>query len=247
MTMVEHLTELRSRLMKSIAAVVAGAIVVWFLWHPILDELKDVLCVAVESLDGDQECKLIITDPLQGFSTRLTVAGYGGIALAMPVLLWQLWRFIVPGLYPRERRLAIPFVASGVILFFAGAGVAYWSLPRALIFLFEIGGAIDPLLTPDRYINLVVKMIMAFGIAFEFPIVLIFLQLAGMVTPQKLSSVRRYAIVLIVVFAAVITPTGDPYTLSFLSVPLYIFFEVSILIGRLANRRRLRRESSLTR
>jgi sec-independent protein translocase protein TatC len=242
MTLIEHLNELRARLIKSAVAVALGAVVVWFLYPAILDELKVLLCGAIDELGGEQECRLVINDPLQGFSTRLTISGYGGLALAMPVVLWQLWRFIVPGLYRSERRLAIAFVFSGVVLFFAGAWVAYWSLPRALVFLFEIGGDVDPLLTPGSYIGLVVKMIIAFGIGFEFPIVLVFLQLAGVVSPDKLASMRRFAILFIVVFAAVITPTGDPFTLGVLSVPLYVFYEISILIGRLARRRRRRRE-----
>lgn len=234
MTLVEHLEELRGRLLKSILAILAGAVVAWILYPQIYDFLVEPLCEVVP----DDECRLVITDPVQGLSTRLRVAGYGGVALAMPVLLWQVWRFVTPGLYARERRLAIPFVASALTLFALGAGLAYWTLPRALEFLIEIGGDLEPFFTPDKYIQLITYMMLAFGVGFEIPILLVFLQMAGLVSNQTLRSWRRYAIVVIVVVVAVITPSGDPISLAVLSVPMYLFYEAAILIGRILDRRR---------
>ena len=235
MSLVEHLTELRGRLIKMVLAVAAGAVVVWTFYTPVLEFLKAPL------EEADPQARLILTDPLQGLATRFRVAGYGGIALATPVLLWQLWQFITPGLYPKERRYAVPFVLSGVVLFVLGAGLAYWTLPRALEFLIAIGGGdadLDALFTPDKYIQLITYMMLAFGFGFEFPIVLVFLQLAGIVSYQRLASLRRYTIVGIVVLVAVITPSGDPISLMVLSVPMYLFYEISILIGRFITRRR---------
>src|SRR4051794_14128705 len=127
MTLMEHLRELRSRIIKCLLAILVGAIVMWFFYNPafrwLADQLKRTCAV-------DQQCEIIQTNPLQGFSTRMTFAGYGGLALAMPVILWQLWRFIMPGLYPRERRLAWPFTISAVLLFVAGATVSLWTLPK---------------------------------------------------------------------------------------------------------------------
>ena len=234
MTLVEHLEELRGRLLKSILAILAGAVVAWILYPQIYDFLVEPRCEVVP----DDECRLVITDPVQGLSTRLRVAGYGGVALAMPVLLWQVWRFVTPGLYARERRLAIPFVASALTLFALGAGLAYWTLPRALEFLIEIGGDLEPFFTPDKYIQLITYMMLAFGVGFEIPILLVFLQMAGLVSNQTLRSWRRYAIVVIVVVVAVITPSGDPISLAVLSVPMYLFYEAAILIGRILDRRR---------
>jgi sec-independent protein translocase protein TatC len=241
MSLVEHLTELRSRLIKMVLAVAAGALIVWILWEPIFDFLLEPLVKACDEAGDQVECRIITTDPLQGLSTRLKVAGYGGIALATPVILWQIWRFITPGLYPREKRLAVPFVASGVVLFTLGAALAYWTTPKALDFLIDIAGEdLDAFYTPDKYIRLIVYMMLAFGIGFEFPILLVFLQLAGVLTYQRLASWRRYAAVGIVVVVAVITPSGDPISLAALSVPMYLFYEISILIGRLIARRRAR-------
>ena len=234
MSLMEHLEELRGRLMKSIAAILAGAVVAWILYPQILDVLTRPLC----DILPDDECRLVITDPVQGLSTRMRVAGYGGVALAMPVILWQLWRFVTPGLYAKERRLAIPFVGSALFLFFLGAGLAYWTLPRALEFLITIGGDLEPFFTPDKYNQLVTNMMLAFGIGFEFPILLIFLQMAGILSNETLRSWRRYAIVGIVVMVAVLPPSGDPFSLAALSIPLYVFYEMSILVGRIIVRRR---------
>ena len=238
MTIVEHLEELRRRLFRIVIAVVVCAVVAWILYDPILELLKNPFCDSV----GEDRCRLIITDPLQGLSTRLTIAGYGGVALAMPVIMWQVWRFITPGLYDRERRWAIPFVASTVLLFCLGAGLAYWTLPRALDFLVSIGGDVEPLFTPDRYVTLIAYMMLAFGAGFQFPIVLIFLQAVGIVSTDRLRSWRRYALVGIVILVAVITPSGDPISLAALSVPMYLFYELSILVGRFIARRRARRD-----
>jgi sec-independent protein translocase protein TatC len=127
-----------------------------------------------------------------------------------------------------------------VTLFILGAGLAYWTLPRALAFLISIGGEdIEAFYTPDKYIQLIVYMMLAFGAGFEFPIVLVFLQLVGVLSYQRLISWRRYAIIAIVVLVAVITPSGDPISLAALSVPMYLFYELSILIGWLVTRRRV--------
>lgn len=250
MSLVDHLTELRSRLMKCALALAVGAVVCWFLYPQIVEFLTEPyqsVCdhsLAQDPDDPDESCRLLVTDPLEPFTVRLTVAGYGGLALAMPVLLWQLWRFVSPGLYDRERRYGATFVITGVILFFLGAGLAYWSLPRALEFLDDIGGEnLVSFFSPDRYLKFVVKMMAAFGLGFQFPIVLVFLQLAGLIDNMTLRRGRQYALVGIVVLTAVITPSGDPFTLMVLAVPMYVFYEVAILIGRLRNRRLRRAEA----
>jgi len=236
MTLVEHLAELRSRLFKVIIAVVVGGVVCWAFYNQILEFLLQPYC---EIAGGD--CSLYVTDPLEGFAVRLKVAGYGGIALAMPVILWQLWRFITPGLYKHEKRMAVPFVVSAVILFTLGATLAYLTLPKALGFLRDIGGSeLTEIYSPAKYITLILYMMLAFGVGFEFPIVLIFAQMAGLVTPEQLASARRWAIVIIFVAVAVLTPSGDPYSQILLSVPMMAFYEASIVVGRLLRRRKNR-------
>jgi sec-independent protein translocase protein TatC len=234
MTLVEHLGELRSRLIKSVLAVGAGGVVAFVLYPQILDLLIDPYC---KILPPGRTCSLVVTDPLAGFRVRMQIAGYGGLVFAFPVVAWQLWRFITPGLHPQEKRYAIPFVAASVLLFLLGAGLALWTFPRALEFLVSVGGTqLEALYTPDKYLSLITFMMLAFGIGFEFPIVLVFLQLAGVLSTARLRSWRRPAIVLIVVLVAVITPSGDPFTLFALAGPMYIFYEASILIGRFIRR-----------
>ena len=253
MTLVEHLTELRRRLIWSFVAIAVGAVVCWMAYDWIIDFLLEPYC---RSLPEDQRaetdvfgagCKLYVRDPLEPFSVRLTVAGYGGLALAMPGVLWQLWRFIAPALYAHEKKYAIPFVFGGVALFALGASLAYWSIPRALKFLADLGGEeLISLFSPQQYLGFVIKMIVAFGIGFQFPIVLIFLQIIGILDNRVLRKNRSYALVGIVVMVAVITPSGDPFTLLVLSVPMYLFYELAILYGVLRNRRLRKREAGST-
>jgi sec-independent protein translocase protein TatC len=237
MSMLEHLYELRDRIIKALVAVAVGAVVAWFLYPQIFELLLDPYC----RLQGSsvESCELLQTEPLEGFSTRLKITGYAGIALAMPVILWQVWRFVTPGLYAHEKKWAYPFVFSAMVLFLLGAGLAYYSLTPALEFLVDVGGeGLEQNFRPAPYFQLITYMMLAFGVGFEFPIVLIFLQLAGIVEPKSLRSVRRYAVVGILALVAVITPSGDPYTLGILSIPMYLFYEISIVIGHLLTRNR---------
>jgi sec-independent protein translocase protein TatC len=246
MTFTEHLAELRERLIKSLLAIAAGAVIVFLFYDPILTFLGgpyEEFC-----RETPQQCRLgsdfIITGPLDGFAIRIKVAGWGGLALALPVVLWQLWRFITPGLHPREKRYAVPFILSSVALFFLGAFIAYWTLPKALDFLISFSGtSVSSAFTPNSYISFIVVMMAAFGISFLFPVLLVFLEIAGVLTPRQLSAFRRYAIVIVAIFAAVITPSGDPYSMLALAGPMALFYEIAILIGRLILRSRAKAEA----
>ena len=253
MTLMEHLAELRNRLIKSVLAVAVGGVACWILYPFILDLLLEPYCKTFPVEDridsklfgADGGCNLFVSSPLEPFNVRITVAGYGGFALAMPVLMWQGWRFVAPGLYRHEKRYAVPFVSAGVVLFFTGVALAYWSLPRALDFLVSIGGPdLVSLFSPKQYLSFVVKMMVAFGIAFQFPIVLIGLQATGVVENRTLRKIRSYAVVGIVILVAVITPSGDPFTLMALSIPMYAFYEIAILWGVLTRRRQRKREAA---
>jgi sec-independent protein translocase protein TatC len=156
----------------------------------------------------------------------------------MPVILWQLWRFVTPGLYAHEKRYAIPFLVTAMLLFVLGGGLAYYTMPRALEFLNSIGG--DNLVAayqPGKYFQLIIYMMLAFGVGFEFPILLIFLQMAGIVTWRQLLGATRYAVVGISILVAVITPSGDPISMLMLTVPMVTFYMVAIGIGWLRDRR----------
>lgn len=233
MPVLEHLAELRRRVFVSILAVTFGAVIVFFFSNQIIEFL---VTYYKDATNGDRKA-LVFTGPADAFLTRLKVATYGGIVLALPVWLYELWRFITPGLNPKEKKYAIPFVLSAIVLFILGAAVAFLTLEPALTFLIHVGGsAQQPLFTADRYLTLVSLMIVAFGVSFEFPVILVFLLLAHVITTAQLRHARRWAIVLIVLFAAVITPSQDPYSLFFMAAPMYIFYEASIVIGRILKR-----------
>lgn len=233
MTLVEHLTELRHRLVVSSAAIAVGVVLGFAFYNRITGFLVHYYRDAV----NDPTKKLIVTDPAQGFVTRFKVATYAGLYLASPVWLYQVWRFITPGLSKREKRYAVPFVVSSLLLFMLGACVAILTLPQALKFLVNISGKdVEPFFTPAGYLGLVVIMIVAFGICFEFPVVLVALQLAGVLTSKALLRQWRIAIVVIVVIAAVATPSQDPYSLFAMAIPMWIFYFAAIGIGKLAGK-----------
>ncbi|HYV59191.1 MAG TPA: twin-arginine translocase subunit TatC [Acidimicrobiia bacterium] len=233
MTVVEHLAELRRRIIISIIAVSLAAIVCFIFSQSIIRFFVNYYRDATHG----QKNALIFLGPLDAFLTRIKIATYGGIVLALPVWLFELWRFITPGLNRKEKRYAIPFIFASILLFALGGYIALLTLPKALEFLLDIGGSqLRPELTADKYLGLVSLMIIAFGVAFEFPVVLVFLLLARVLTTQQLRRWRRPAILIIVIFAAVITPSQDPYSLFAMAIPMYIFYELSIIVGRLLKR-----------
>ena len=238
MTLIEHLEELRHRVVLAFIALLGGAVVGWFLYPTFINIVTHPFCDYVMSLPTDQRpptgCDLVASGALDQFSVKLKVVFALGLFVALPVILYQLWAFIVPGLTSRERRMAVPFIASSMVLFSLGAFVAYLTLPHALEFLLGFAGdKFTNLISGSSFIGFVVVMTLAFGVSFEFPILLIFLGMAGVLSSAKLRAWRRYAIVLISVFAAVITPSSDPYSMLALMIPMLLFYEAAIIVIRL--------------
>lgn len=239
MSLTDHLRELRQRLVKSILAVLLGLFVVFTFYNPIIAFLgrpyTDLCKIPQYNCDGH----FIITDPLGPIAARLRVSGWGGLILSLPVVLWQIWQFVMPALHKKEKRYAFPFIASSLILFAMGASIAYLTLEKALEFLVSwAGGGQTASFTADKYLSLLTLLMLAFGIGFLFPVLLVFLQIVKAITPKQLLLWWRQAIVGIVVVAAVITPSGDPYTLFALAVPMWIFYFVAIGIGHLIVRKK---------
>ena len=240
MTLTEHLGELRTRIIRSALAVAIGMVliiafydqVLGFLLQPYVD-----LCTRQTADFCDPE--LIFTSPTDGLSTRLRVGMYGGIIVALPVILWQIWRFVVPALHAKEKKYAIPFVVSSVLLFILGGSLAYITVGRALQFLIAWAGEDHTaLFTVSSYISLIGLMIFAFGVGFLLPVLLVFLQLVNAVSPRRLLKSWRYATIGVFVLAAVITPSGDPITLMMLALPMMILYFLAVLIGWLVLRKR---------
>ncbi len=246
MTLTQHLTELRTRIIRSVLAVIVGIIVMLAFYDQVLDFMRrpyEQLCKDNPKLRG--HCELQFLGPLEGFGTRLSICTYGGIILAMPVILWQIWRFIVPALHAKEKKYAIPFILSSIILFLMGATVAYLTLTPALDFLISWAGSdVQANFQVSKYVSLFGLMLAAFGITFEFPVLLVFLQLVGVLSPQTLMKQWRYAIVIIFVIAALITPSGDPYSMMAMAAPMSLFYGIAVLIGRIAQKRKQAREAA---
>ncbi len=250
MTLTEHLAELRQRIIRASLAVVVGMIAILAFYDSVLKFLlepyerlcgRDVDFCGLASEGGVPS--LIITDPVEGLSTRIRIAMYGGLLIALPVIMWQIWRFVVPALKANEKRYAIPFIVSSVVLFLLGCVLAYLTLEKALEFLISWAGEdVEALFQVSKYIRLVTLMAFAFGVGFQFPVLLVFLQLVGVLTPQQLLGAWRYAIVGIVVLAAVITPSGDPISLAALAGPMLVLYFIAAGIGLLAQRRAAARE-----
>ena len=232
MTIFEHLAELRRRVMISALAFVLGAVASYALYSQVLTLLRRPLCHA-----DPHHCSLYVTSPLEGFGTHLDITGYGGLLIASPVIIFQLWRFVTPGLKANERRYAIPFVIATLRLFLMGAYIAWLTFPHALGFLRAASGSgIQLILSPSKYINLLLALMAIFGLTFEFPVVLVGLELAHVVTPAQLRKFRRAAIIIIVIASGVLTPSSDPFSMLAMAVPMLVFYELSIIIGRLLKR-----------
>lgn len=240
MSMMDHLRELRTRLVRSVLAIGISTLALLAFY----DQLKNLLTRPYTNLclrrpDFDCDGSLFSLGPLDGFSARMRVCLYGGLVLALPVILWQIWRFIVPALSKREKNYAVPFIASSVLLFSIGCYLAYWTLDKALEFLISWSGSdVTQAYQVTKYINLVVMMMLAFGVAFLSPVLLVFLQLVSVVSPKSLIKQWRYAVMGIFVTAAVITPSGDPISMMALAVPLTLLYLIAVLVGWLLTRRK---------
>jgi sec-independent protein translocase protein TatC len=237
MTLFEHLAELRNRLVVSIAAVIVATATIWFVYNHLIAFMESPYCGYLRAHPEKSvasSCQLYITSPLEGFTTRLKVCGYAGIALSAPILLWELWRFITPGLHKSEKRYALPFVLGAVVLFALGVTTSVLIFPKAIDWLIGVSGAgVVPLFSPSQYFTLYAFMAIIFGTVFIYPLVVVFLEISGVVPSDRWRAWRRPAIVTIVVVAAVITPSSDPFSFLAMAVPLMIFYEGAILVGRL--------------
>jgi sec-independent protein translocase protein TatC len=237
-----HLREFRTRFVRAAIAVGIGTAIGYAIFPTSVDLLLQPYCRAIEATDG---CDLIVLGPLDPFLVRVRAAVVAGIVVGGPVLLYQLWRFITPGLTPQERRRALPFVLLSQVMFAAGIVFAAYAIPRGLGILLALGGdSIRPLLGAREYLSFLLTMGIAFGIVFELPLVLVFLALSGVITADGMRRFRRYAIVGNVVVAAIITPTVDAVSLMLVAGPMMLFYELAIVIAWGIERSRRRRRGS---
>jgi sec-independent protein translocase protein TatC len=229
MTLAEHIAEARTRFMICTIVVLLFGVVSFLFYPEILKVLQHPYCRA-----NPKHCRFLVTNPLDGLTLRVKIAFFGGFLISSPIIFFQVWRFVTPGLKAKERKYAVPFVSASILFFVGGVVVAYYIFGRAIQFLQAIGG--HSLLTeynPNQYLSLLILMMVIFGMTFEFPVVLVALELAGVVNPAQLLRAWRYALIIITIFSAVITPSGDPLSMLALALPLTIFYFLAIGVGKL--------------
>ncbi len=226
-----HLNELRSRIIK-----VAVALVITSIFALIFaNQLTEVLELPYQQAFPGQQLQSI--EPAEQFGVLMRVAFFGGTILASPVILYQLWAFISPALTQRERRWVVPLVSAFVALFVGGVAFGYWLLPRALSVLLTIFPDVEANLRLGSYYSFVLRLLLAFGIVFQFPVFLFATAAVGAVTSRQLARGRRWAVLIVTIVSAAVTPTGDPITLAAMAVPLYLLYEVTIILIRLTLRK----------
>lgn len=245
MTLAEHIGELRRRLIRAFLAVTLGAIVAWIFFTPIFRFLTHPYCaLPVSHRLGGTTCTLIVTGVLDAFTIRLKVSLIVGVVASAPIWLYQLWAFVAPGLHRHERRWAVAFAVGSAGLFALGATFAYATLGRGLAFLLGFAQGFLPLISVDRYLSFVTLMLLVFGVSFEFPLLILLLNLSGVVSAKRLVGWRRMEIFLVFVFAAVATPSQDPFTMTAMALPMTLLYEVAVLLAKAHDRRAARRAAA---
>ena len=239
LTWLEHLVELRRRVLICLGALLAGTIIAWFAYDHVIAFMIGPYrhYLSHHPHQNISRGDLVITAPLEGFTTRLKISGYLGGILAAPVWLWQTWRFVAPGLYKHERRYAAGFVGAAMALFALGAATAVLVFPKAIAWMINVSGAdVAPLFTPSRYLGLYALACLIFGAVFTYPAFLVALEVTGVISSQMLRRWRRYAVIVLCATAAVITPSSDPFSFLAMAVPMVIFYEAAIMVGRLLHK-----------
>ena len=234
MTFLEHLDELRKRLVHIAAYVGLGFLASFYFHKPLYDFISVPFYRA-----APEGVKLVYTNLTGPFTLYMKVSFIAGIFLTIPLTLYEVWKFIAPGLYRKEKRYIVPFLTSSVFLFVGGGAFCYLVvLPQAYRFLIDFGSSFNPMVTIDAYFDLTTMMLLGFGLAFEMPVIVAFLSMFGLVTAGFLWRNFRYSIVAIVVLAAMLSPTGDLFNLALWSAPMILLYILSIGIAAILTRRR---------
>lgn len=245
--LLDHLIELRSRLLKCVVALLAG----FFLCFYFSDTLFAILVHPLKDAFGPAGGKLVYTKLYEAFFVQVKVALFGSFFLSFPVIANQLWAFVAPGLYAKEKKALLPFLLATPVLFMAGASLAYFVvMPTAFHFFLQYQGTnsglqIEALPSADSYLGLVMQFVLAFGISFLLPVLLMLLNHAGLVSRQQLVGLRRYMIVVAFIVAAVLTPP-DVVSQLMLAVPLVLLYELALVAMWFTERKRQSEEAALT-
>jgi sec-independent protein translocase protein TatC len=230
-SILSHLVELRSRLIKVAIAVVIGSVIALIFDDTLIGVLN------APYLEARPDGELQALEPGEEFGVLMRVGLFGGALLASPIILYHIWAFVAPALTKNEKKWVIPIVSSFFVLFSGGVLFGYALLPRALDALLGIFPNVANNLLIGPYYSFVFRLLLAFGLTFQLPIFLFALAATGVVNSEQLARGRRWAVLLIVIGAAAVTPTGDPLTMAVLAVPLYLLYELTLLLVKLTLRR----------
>lgn len=246
MPLVEHLRELRRRIIISLAAIIVGAIISWVFYEPLFGWLREPFDqVVADAQRQGRDVQLVLAGVADPFTLQLQISAAAGLILTAPVWLFQLWRFLMPGLEKRERLWAYIFMGSATPLFLAGAALALWVLPTGLQILFGFTPeGVANFVQVNRYISFMIRMVLVFGVGFLLPFVIVMLNFAGVLTGKRVLSWWRSMVLGVFVFAAVATPTGDPVNLMLLAGPMTVLMVLAIGIALLNDRRRRRKQKA---
>ena len=248
MALIDHLRELRNRLGISLLALAVCVVAAFFLRDHVFDLIKRPYCETevaqrASALSGNQ-CELYAFGPFEQFAVSLRISFIAGVLASSPVWLYQLGAFITPALHRREKRYAAAFLGAALVLFSSGTVFAYFTISRGLQFLLSVGGdGIVTLPSIQSYLSFVTLTLLGFGVAFLFPVIVLFLNVVGVFPSRTMRSWRRGMVVGIAVAAAVLTPSQDPFTFMAMAVPLYVLYELCIVLGRLHERAARRRRA----
>lgn len=243
MPLTDHLRELRNRLVKSGLAIVVGMVVGWIYYPQIFAWISDPFdSIIAEAEANGHEITLALTGVADPFILQIQLSAVTGVVLAAPIWLYQLWRFVTPGLHGHERRWAIGFAAAATPLFAAGVVLAYVVLPYGLQVLFGFTpDGVENIVSVDKYLSFFIRTILIFGVGFLVPLLLVLLNFASVVSGRRLLGWWRWIIMMVLLFAAVATPTGDPINLMLLAVPILMLVAIAVGICLLNDRRRARK------
>jgi len=231
MSWIAHLEELRHVIIISTIALIVTTIVSYF--------YSDYLLALLQRPIAAMNIKLVFIGVAEGFFAKIKISLYAGFVLSFPIIVWQIWRFVLPALYPHERRHVMILVPVSVLLFIGGVVFAYFTVfGIAIRFLLTVAGDLDPMITIGQYLSFCMSFLIPFGIVFEMPVVAMFLTRIGIITPQLMASKRKYALLIMFVVGAVLTPGPDPVSQLLMAVPMYLLYEISIILSRFIKARK---------
>ncbi len=225
MSWIAHLEDLRRMIIVSVIALLVATIACYF--------YSDQLLALLQRPISDLDIKLVFIGVGEGFFAKIKISLYAGFVFSFPIIAWQIWRFVVPALYPQERRYALVLVPVTVLLFISGVVFAFFTVfPIAIKFLLTVAGELEPMISIGYYLSFCMAFLLPFGIVFEMPVAAMFLTRIGIITPQLMANNRKYALLVMFVVGAVLTPGPDPVSQLLMATPMYLLYEVSIIVSR---------------